>query len=382
MLPKNFCHAPWVSIEIDQEGGRLRPCCKFRPNMAADWENFNINNHSISDYKNSNGLKKLKESFLRGERPSPCIRCWQDEDANYKSKRILDFENWQDKLLQYDLDKSETLWLTLPLGTICNLKCRICSPISSTSWLKEYKDLYNKDVVKNNWESDPKIWKEILNIAGTSIDIHLHGGEPFLYDNDKHLELLETISSSSSADKVKLHYNTNASIFPDKKYWDYWLKFKWVDIQPSIDDMEHRFEYNRKNAVWLSVAQNLFMYRDLIEKSDNMQFSISTTVSVFTIYYLKEFFDWAVNNGLPKPWLGKLFNPEYYRCSIFPKEYKNIIREKLNNSGHSDLISISSWLDQDDSHLLETFRTTTAMHDKYRKESFSTTFPEINSWLL
>jgi len=377
----NFCHQPWVGLDIDQVGN-IRPCCKFRNNLATDWENFNINSHSVDDYKNSNSLKLLKESFLQGEKPKPCIRCWQDEDAEYKSKRLLDFENWQSEFEHHDLDSDNTLLLTIPLGNICNLKCRICGPAASSSWIKEYRDLHNKKPVGTDWINNPSIWKDILKISETAIDIHLHGGEPFLFENDKHLQMLDTLSKSSSANKVKLHYNTNGTIFPSEKYWNYWRNFKWVDIQPSIDDMGKRFEYNRKNADWSIVEQNLLKYRDYIAKLDNMQLSISTTVSVFTIYYLDEFFDWVLRNNLPKPWLGKLYNPEYYRCNIFPQKFKNNIVEKLKNSNHEDLEKISSWLTDDESYRLEEFRKTVKLHDVYRKESFKEIFPEIYAWLF
>jgi len=377
----SFCYQPWTGIDIDNSGS-IRPCCKFNTKIAEDWEGYNINNMSIDDYKKSNGLAKLKESFVSGQKPAACERCWKDEAANYPSKRTMDGERWKKEFNDFNLTASNTLLLTLPLGNICNLKCRICSPNSSSSWKKEFQDIYNIKYKVADWANNDFVWQSLLEMTDDILELHLHGGEPFLYDNEKHLEILNKISNSPNASKIRLHYNTNGTVFPDQKYWDAFDKIGWVDIQPSIDDIGARFEYNRKNAKWDEVKENLIKYRDYINIRPNMQLSISTTVSVFTIYYLDEMFTYFMDNKLPKPWLGKLSKPEYYRCSIFPSEHKEIIKNKLLSSSHEDLQNISQWLNDDDSVLLDKFRENIKLHDAYRKESFKQVFPEIYSWLF
>jgi len=375
MKSPHFCYQPWVSIDIDNSGD-ITPCCKFNKKLAQDWENYNLNDNTINDYKKSNGLKKLKESFINGEKPEACERCWKDEDANYPSKRLMDYERWKEDLNFTDLTNSKTSLITLPLGNMCNLKCRICGPNASSSWIKEYQDI-NGQKISNNILESHDAWQSILDMCDDVLELHLHGGEPFLYDNDKHLQLLERMSKSKNASKIRLHYNTNCTIFPDKKYWDFFDRFGWVDIQPSIDDIGKRFEYNRKNANWLEVENNLFKYRDTIANKNNMQLSISTTVSVFTIYYLEEFFDYIYKNNLPKPWLGRLNKPAYYKCSIFPSKSKKLISEKLLNSKYDDLRKISNWLLDDDTIQLENFKKQILIHDSYRKECFEEIFPEV-----
>jgi MoaA/NifB/PqqE/SkfB family radical SAM enzyme len=380
MKSNNFCYEPWVGLDIDNSG-LIRPCCKFKEKNAEDWENYNINQSSIDDYKKSNGLTRLKESFLNGAKPVACERCWKDEAANYPSKRQMDYDRWKSEFDEFNLTASDTLLLTLPLGSICNLKCRICSPNSSSSWKKEFQDIYKIKYKASNWENDDLVWQSLLKMTDNILELHLHGGEPFLYDNEKHLEILEKISKSPNSKKIRLHYNTNGTVFPEQKYWDIFEKLGWVDIQPSIDDIGTRFEYNRKNADWNAVEEHLIKYRDYINVRTNMQLSISTTVSVFTIYYLDEMFTYFMDNGLPKPWLGKLSKPEYYRCSIFPTHAREIIKNKLLNSKYEDLQKISQWLDTDDTLFLDKFRENIKLHDSYRKESFKQVFPEIYNWL-
>lgn len=380
MKSPHFCYEPWVGLDIDNSG-LIRPCCKFNHKIVSGWENNNINHISLYDYKNSKELENLKQSFLKGEKPEACERCWKDEDALYPSKRMLDSKRWEQEFNEVVLDNSETLLVTLPLSNICNLKCRICGPNSSSSWIKEHFDLYGEKISNNILNSD-YVWKNILNLCDNILEIHVHGGEPFLYDDDKHLELLYKLANSKNANKVRLHYSTNCTVFPDEKYWKLFAKIGHVDIQPSIDDIGKRFEYNRKNANWTEVENNLLLYKNKLRSTDNFQLSISTTVSAFTVFYLDEIFDYFSKNYLPKPWLGRLSKPNYYRCSIFPVEYREVIKQKLLDSKHGDLKNISSWLDEDDSLLLEQFKYHTRLHDQYRNESFDKIFPEIYSWIF
>jgi MoaA/NifB/PqqE/SkfB family radical SAM enzyme len=381
MKSPHFCYEPWVGIDIDNTG-IIRPCCKFNNKIAENWDNLSINTSSIADYKASKGLQTLKEQFLRGEKPIACDRCWKDENTNYFSKRQLDSQRWKNEFVEQNLNDSQTLLLTIPLSNICNLKCRICNPHNSSSWIKEFVDVYNNKVSSPNWISNEDTWETLLNISENLIELHLHGGEPFLYDNERHLEILSKIVRSKNSKKIRLHYSTNCTIFPDQKYWDIFDNLGWIDIQPSIDDIGKRFEYNRKNAVWNEVEDNLFKYRDTIKNKDNIQFSISTTVSVFTINYLDEFFDYLYKNNLPKPYFGRLVNPAYYRCSIFPESNRDKIFDKIKNSKHKDIQSISQWVLLDDSKHLPEFRNRIELHDNYRNESFAEVFPEINSLLF
>jgi len=374
----NFCYQPWVGIDLDNDG-YIKPCCKLNGKVDG-WEKHNIKNVSIEEYKNSASLKKLKEDFLSGKKPAACERCWKEEDVNYPSKRKLDNATWQKEFETVDLFNPDTLLLSLPLSNICNLKCRICSPKSSSSWIKEYKDVYG-DKISNNLLESTHEWKNILELCENVVEIHIHGGEPFLYDNDKHLELLSILTKSKNANKIKLHYSTNCTIFPDEKYWSLFENIGLVDIQVSIDDIGKRFEYNRKNASWSEVKQNLFKYRDIISKKPNIKLSISTTVSVFTIYYLPEFFEYIYKNNLPKPWLGRINSPAYYKCSIFPEKNKKFVVDKLLSSKNKDIRNISNWVFDNDESLLDEFFIKTKLHDSYRDERFEEIFPEISELL-
>ena len=369
-----FCHHPWVGLDINNNGD-LKPCCKFLED-SNDWQLFNVKD-GIDNYVNSEHLKKIKQKFLNGEKPDACSRCWKDEAVGYPSKRQIDYKNWNKQLDSYDLESNDFLFLALPLGNFCNLKCRICRPAASTTWIKEYQDLYNKKSKIQDWHKNSSIWKNIIEYSQSSLEIHIHGGEPFLYDSDEQLELLQSLVDSGKSKEIRIHYNTNCTVFPKQEYWNLWKNFKLVDIQPSIDDIEDRFEYNRYPAKWKTVEENLLKYRNYIIMRKNMQLSISTTVSVFTIAYLEEFFDWIKKNKLPEPYLGRLEYPYYYQVNVLPNNVREKIKNKLEISRYDSLIKIANWLSEDNSVHWNKFLEITKLHDRYRKENAQEIFDRI-----
>lgn len=359
-----YCYHPFHGLEIESNGA-IRPCCKFRPELFKDWPGFNVKD-GINTYLNSDALKQLQDQFNNNEKPAACIRCWKDEETGLPSKR------------QLDADKAGPAptgikFLTLPLGNHCNLKCRICGPDSSTSWIAEHKALTGEKFDVQSWHKDPRILAEILRLAKDCVEIHIHGGEPFLLENFEHSLFLTTLVSTGAASNIKLHYSTNGTVFPVEDLWRIWKYFKIVDVQVSLDDYGKRFEYNRHPAKWAIVEDNLMKYKARLPL---FQLSISTTVSVFTINYLDEFFTYIQSLGLPKPWLGRLHTPIYYQVNVLPDEARNEIKNKLLNSQHNDLRAIASWLDGNNLQW-KRFVEMVHKHDKYRNEKFVDIFPEL-----
>lgn len=373
-MHQHFCHLPWAGIDIGNDG-KIRPCCKFQEDLEK-WPQYNVKD-GIKNYLSSPELNTLKQKFIEGKKPAGCARCWKDEDANYISKRLIDYRQWKNEFDDYDFASEGFLLVTLPFGNLCNIKCRICGPKASSSWIKEAKDLFDKQGSVQNWHKDPEIWKDVLGHIKDCLEFNITGGEPFLYDNDEHNKLLEALVESGNSSKIRLHYTTNCTVYPKKYHWEMWKHFKSIDIQASIDDTGNRYEYNRYPAKWDIAKENLIKLRNNALIYDNVQLSISTTVSVFTVFYLDEFFDFITENKLPTPWLGRLQDPYYYRVNVLPDKIRELAQQKLFNSSYSDLQKIAIWLDDDESEHWEKFLEITNMQDRYRKESFSDTFSEL-----
>jgi sulfatase maturation enzyme AslB (radical SAM superfamily) len=374
MKNKIFCLAPWSNLEI-LPSGEILPCCKFQ--MSKYDEQFNITRNSIKEYRDSQTLVEIKDSFLKESWPAGCERCRIEEENNIQSKRQLDYERWTHEYDSYDIDSGEILTLSMALGNVCNLKCIICGPSSSSLWQKEYKDIHNIQVDSiESYRQD--IIKTIKNSTSNLIHLDLHGGEPFLSGRPQHKELLDHYISNNRAKDITIHYTTNGTILPGEEWLSRWNHFKKIDLQISIDGIGSRFEYLRYPADWNTLVDNIYNYQQYQQMHANFQISIAHTVSAFNIFYLEEFVDWCRSMRLPDPWMGKLHRPLHLRPSVWPIETRQYIIAHLQKSCYNKLHGWAKLLSStDDSALFPKFQNFVNVHDQYRGLDFQTTFPEL-----
>jgi MoaA/NifB/PqqE/SkfB family radical SAM enzyme len=166
---------------------------------------------------------------------------------------------------------------------------------------------------------------------------------------------------------------------PDSEWWQLWQHFKEVEIQLSIDGVGSRFEYIRYPGNWSQVESNVAEY---VSKQSQITLSVSHTVSAYNIYYLDEFFTWCYNQGLPRPWLGRVHNPAHMRPAVWPAPIRNIIADYLLSSQYDDVKVWGQMIQRsDDSGQFETFKTKLVQHDQFRSLDFRNTFPELAKYL-
>lgn len=358
-----FCYHPWVGLDISPQG-EFKPCCKFSTVVA----------HSLSEYQSSDIMDRVRKQFTKGEQPDECKRCWRDEAAGIVSKRELDFKY----VLEGTSPSLESIKvLMLPFGNTCNLACRICSSHSSSFWRGQAKKLTpifpETSVLQHKkFYKDQDFMSDIINITKDVVHVGFPGGEPFITGVKEHLDFLDTLIGRSPKN-ISLHYITNTTVFPDERFWERWGKFKKVDIQLSIDGIGKHFEYNRWPAKWPECLPNILSYRDRI--TDNMQLSISHSVSIFTVYYLPEFIKWCFDSGLPQPYLGLVTTPEYYDIAVLPSQTKDIIEARLSGSLMEPIAAAMQA--QDQSIELDKTIQYIKILDKHRNQSFADTFPEL-----
>lgn len=369
-----FCYAPWTNLEILTSGDIL-PCCKFQPQLYQ--ERFNIVEHSIQDYRNSNMLETVKQQFMQGNWPRGCERCKIEEANHIPSKRQLDQERWQQHYDAYKLDSNQLLTVSMAFGNTCNLKCIICSSTASSKWRQEELDLYG--TAATNIESVRKtVIDSIATIAPNLTHLDIHGGEPFLSGIDQHHQLLDHYINIGQSKEITLHYTTNGSIFPNADWQSRWQHYKSIDLQISIDGVGPRYEYLRYPASWATLCDNISQFQLLRLTNRKFSVSIAHTVSAYNVLYLDEFIDWCQTKKLPRPWLGKLHWPAHLQPGVWPAAAKKFIIDKLNNSNHHEVQSWAKLLSTTDNSLhFDQFCNYTQLHDQYRDLDFTKTFPEL-----
>ena len=339
-LPHNkFCVLPWVSLEASPIG-TVRPCCLADDEIVDDaGQKFELSKAKFQDIQNSNHMRNLRAQFLAGEKPQTCRKCWNEERSGRDSKRIHTLNRLKHMLPDQDwtTDAKPLMFLDLKLGNICNLKCRICGPWSSSQFATEELNSMPRAEQKSShayqmlragaWpRENEQFWSQIDTVLTDIRYIEFTGGEPFMIA--EHFDMLQGIVDRGIAHQVEIHYNTNGTQYPEKAI-EIWQHFKTVEIAFSIDDLAARFEYQRTNAVWWEVEQNLGKFRMLRSNYPNIQLQCCSTVNIFNVRYIDELAHWIVAQGFDFVYWNMMHDAWYFSIATLPDTVKASITEHL-----------------------------------------------------
>ena len=336
-----FCVLPWVSLEASPIG-TVRPCCLADDELLDNnGEKFSLLSANFKDIQNSNAMQDLRKQFLAGERPQTCRKCWNEERAGRTSKRMHTINRLKHTITDTDwtTDAKPLMFLDLKLGNICNLKCRICGSWSSSQFAAEELSFMDKDEQKKSFpyqmmragawpKENDSFWDEIDSHLNDIRYIEFTGGEPFMIR--EHFAMLQGIVDRGIAHQVEIHYNTNGTQYPEQAE-HIWKHFKTVEIAFSIDDVAERFEYQRSNAVWLEVCENLDRFRDLKEIHKNIQLQVCCTVNVFNVLYIEHVAEWIDRNDFDFVYWNIMHDAWYFSIATLPDSAKQHISDHLHS---------------------------------------------------
>jgi len=340
---EKFCVLPWVSLETSPIG-TVRPCCLADDELVDNaGDKFNLATASFAGIQNSNGMQQLRQEFINGQQPQTCRKCWREERAGRTSKRMHTLDRLKHMLPneEWTADAKPLMFLDLKLGNICNLKCRICGSWSSSTFAtEELANLAPEDNKKSNhhyqmlrqgaWpRENQQFWNEIATVSGQIQYIEFTGGEPFMIQ--EHFDMLQGLVDRGIAGTIEIHYNTNGTQWPEHAE-QIWKHFKIVEIAFSIDDVGARFEYQRSNAVWREVVENMAKFKDLRTRHSNIRLQICCTINVFNVYYLEEVADWIVRQGMDFIYWNMMHDAYYFSISSLPDVAKQAIALKLQSA--------------------------------------------------
>jgi MoaA/NifB/PqqE/SkfB family radical SAM enzyme len=344
---EKFCVLPWVSLEASPIG-TVRPCCLADDEIVDNDDNkFQLLNSTFADIQTSNHMQKLRQEFLNKEQPKTCRRCWAEEDAGRTSKRMHTLERLKYMGITPDwtVDAKPLMFLDLKLGNICNLKCRICGSWSSSQFAAEElkfvqdnkKSSFHYQMLKDGaWpRENSQFWTELNSSLNDIRYLEFTGGEPFLIQ--EHFDLLQTLVDRGVAHQVEIHYNTNGTQYPEHAE-SIWSHFRHVEIAFSIDDVEARFEYQRTNAAWSEVINNINLFKQMRARNQNITLQVCCTINVFNVLYLADVARWIAQQDFDyvywnilhdAPWLSiahlsmlaKQQVTDHLDCQEFPEEY-------------------------------------------------------------
>jgi len=321
-MKKHFCYEFYKNLAIWSNNKKLEyaPCSYFQGSRFGQSTQF--------DLKDAWNNPQRKIYKIAAENDNPvigCEVCYNNEAVGLKSRRQGSFDLYKEFLNSSDLDDSHgPIAIDYSVGNLCNLKCIICSPENSATWIPDHIKLYNK-TNQNKYKKYNQLEIVDASLLKNLKYIHFHGGgDPLM--SDHHKNLLLQIKKVKGLSDVRVSYNVNATFKVSQEILDLWAECQLIEIYFSIDDIGSRFEYQRTNANWDQVLDVLNWFYENMPV--NHLFYISCTYSYINIFYLDEVIAWKEQhfskNRLGDP-IQLLFEKVERKCTIdavSPKFYK------------------------------------------------------------
>jgi organic radical activating enzyme len=389
---KTFCIYPWIHLHA-YPTGEAYPCCHAE--MAYPVGNARFK--TLEAIYRDAPMRELRKDMLN-ERPNPaCGRCYEQEESGFFSGRRSANKHHGHHIKRIDDDKFQMSYWDIRFSNLCNLSCRSCGHIFSSSWYQDQAKLAGgnwKDrnqVLNYAGRTETDMWEQLIPHLDYVEQIYFAGGEPLMMA--EHYNILDELERRGRFD-VRLIYNTNFTHvkLKDRTVFDYWKKFKSVAVGASLDAMGPRAEYIRKGTEWDNVERNRAL---MLETCPNVDFYISPTLSIMNAMHLTDFhYDW-VQKGFIRPQdlnINILQDPNYYRIDIAPTHYKQQIKDKFEQHltwlrGKDPLqratvgfeSAINFMMSTDNTHLLPKFWSKTAELDAIRNENILEVIPELKA---
>jgi MoaA/NifB/PqqE/SkfB family radical SAM enzyme len=338
-----FCVLPWVSLEASPIG-TVRPCCLADDELTDDnGEKFSLLTADFASIQNSRAMTELREEFLAGKKPQTCRKCWMEERSGRTSKRMHTLDRMKHMGIsgEWTADAKPLMFLDLKLGNICNLKCRICGSWSSSQFAtEELNDMPPDEDKKKSFpyqmlragawpRENQSFWTEIDTCLNDIRYIEFTGGEPFMIA--EHFDMLQGIVDRGIAHQVEIHYNTNGTQWPTRGP-EIWRHFKTVEVAFSIDDVGARFEYQRTNADWAVVLDNITSFQYLKDSLPNLRLQCCSTVNVFNVRYIDQLAHWIALQRFDFMYWNIMHDAWYFSIATLPDSAKAQITEHLRSA--------------------------------------------------
>ena len=326
---KTFCPYPWIHV-MTQPSGTVNFCCVANGQIKTDDSFMEFDGlqtgtpillnkgGDMRDVWNSKHYKHIRRQMDTGERVVGCEPCYDLEDLgipSYRTNYIKDWLGWHrnadeiERIIEksrendYHVDEPPQ-YLDFRLGTLCNLRCRMCQSQNSSAIYKELKDddLYTQEerdfVVKHThwndfsdytqpWFDTPEFLESVEEWLPNVNRLYFTGGEPTIIQRT--YWILEKCVELGIAKDIDLVFNSNmTNIQP--RFLDLLAKFRDVLMCLSVDGYGQYNEYIRSGSTWSVVDKHI---RDYAQSEVVGNILFSPVVQIYNILNITDLLDYA-----------------------------------------------------------------------------------------
>lgn len=331
-----FCIIPWTHLHAHPDG-RAFACCMSdmsTPPLG------NLREQSINDVWNSPGYRAMRLRLLRGQKVGACRKCYEQESLGLASKRKSSNRQLGHHIGEAlatrpdgSVATANLVYWDIRFSNLCNLSCRSCGALFSSSWFEDHVVLYGPPghaKVMHVGRETENLWPQLEEHIPKLEKITFGGGEPMIME--EHYRILRELDARRMH-HVRLFYHTN---FTSLKYKDLdvlelWNRFEEVNVGASLDGMGARGALLRKGSNWEKIESNR---RLTIEKCPRINFYVAPTLGLANSLHLPDFHRAWIEGGFidAGQWqLSCLQEPVWLRLDVLPPVLKTQVTDKYLN---------------------------------------------------
>lgn len=343
---KTFCMHPFTGLAT-REDGAVQVCCRSHP---IGW----IQKESLEDIWNNENMRRVRHQVLNGERPKECEPCFSLEDQGVESlrqrhikgvipeARINLYPTALDAMCKDYTMPFEFPTMEIKLNNLCNLKCRMCHPMDSTSWndwieVEEFYEKENNFMVKSirdlnlvnkpylgEFDDSSNWWSSFEKLLPYFRRVEFAGGEPLM--DPQHYKILDMLAPYG--DQIEIKYATNLSMLgkSNRTVYEYWPKFKSVAVNVSIDGIGDSYEYIRGNASYSELIHNI---KEIQSFSNISRIVGAVSVQVSNAMVLDKMIKYFLDDLGIVFYTNMVKYPNVLSIQTLPVDLKNVVYNRL-----------------------------------------------------
>lgn len=154
-----FCVLPFIEFNLNASGA-MQPCCAFGRSISKDGRSMSVYESSVEEIWNSDDLRETRRKLIAGEVEPGCKYCARMAEQKLRPLSLDANEMWANNVVynpaRETIDQlkaravandyrmgSGGIMLNLDVGSLCNLKCRMCHA--------KFSSMIANDPVHSKW---------------------------------------------------------------------------------------------------------------------------------------------------------------------------------------------------------------------------------------
>lgn len=323
---KTFCPYPWIHV-MTHPVGTMSFCCVASNQLKHDGlkeadgvqtgKAFLLGEgDKMSDAWNGEHMRMIRRQMDTGEHVIGCEPCYDLERYGIPSYRENYIKDWmgfhrEAEHIQQIIDRSrennyyvdeDPMYLDFRLGTMCNLRCRMCQSQNSSAIHKDLENEYTEEekqfVVdqthwghfpeqQQDWIDTPEFLDNVEKWLPNVNRLYFTGGEPTIIQRT--YWILQKCVDMGIAKDIDLVFNSNmTNIQP--RFLDMLSKFRDVLMCLSVDGYAEMNTYIRGGSNWGVIDKHI---RDYATSDVVGSILFSPVIQIYNIFDITKLFDYA-----------------------------------------------------------------------------------------